>query len=94
MHLERESTGTGLTLALTGGRLAEMREVLLPCGLVSVADAFGLGTDVIDEDLEVHLGLAAQTLDVGHEVTLIGADRAAQSVVVLKGGAEAERKDG
>jgi hypothetical protein len=42
----------------------------------------------------VHFSLAAETLHIGKEVALVGADRAAQSVVVLKGGAEPERKDG
>ncbi len=42
----------------------------------------------------MHLGLAAQALDVGQEVALVGADRAAQRVVILERGAEAERKNG
>ena len=42
----------------------------------------------------MHLGLAAETLDVGLEVALVGADRAAQRVVVLEGGAEAEGQYG
>ena len=44
--------------------------------------------------LEVHLGLAAEALHVGHEVALVGADRAAEGVVILKGGAEAEGQHG
>jgi hypothetical protein len=52
----------------------------------------GLGTDVVHHDLQVHLSLAAKPLDIGQEVTLIGADRAAQSVVVLKRCAEPEWK--
>jgi hypothetical protein len=39
----------------------------------------------------VHLCFAAETLDVGLEVALVGADGAAQGVVVLKGGSEAKR---
>ena len=45
---------------------------------------------VIDQDLEVHLRLAAQTLDVGQEVALVGADGAAQGVVIRERGAEPE----
>jgi len=41
----------------------------------------------------VHLSLATETLDVGQEVTLVGTDGAAQRVVVLKGGPEAEWKN-
>ena len=59
--------------------------------VVGIADG---SYDVVDEDLEVHFGLAAQTLDVGHEVALVGTDGAAEGVVIVKGGAEAERKNG
>jgi len=41
----------------------------------------------------MHLSLAPKTLDVGQEVALVGADGTAQGVVVVKGSAEAERKD-
>src|ERR1700727_3023450 len=42
----------------------------------------------------MHLGLAAQTLDVGLEVTLIRSDRAAQSVVILERSTKPEGKYG
>ena len=42
----------------------------------------------------MHLRLAAQPLDVGLEVLLIGADGAAEGLIILKGRAEAEREDG
>ena len=42
----------------------------------------------------MHLGLAAQTLDIGLKMTLIGTDRAAQRVVVLKRSAKTEGKHG
>src|SRR5262249_11326764 len=69
-----------------------MGEVFLP-GVVVLGAVAGLGADVVDDDLQVHLSLATETLDVGKEVTLVGADGTAQSVVVLKGGAETEWKD-
>jgi hypothetical protein len=69
-----------------------MREILLP-GVVMVDAVAGLRADVVDEDLQVHLRLAAETLHVGQEVTLVGADGTAHGVVVLKGGAKPERKD-
>ena len=69
-----------------------MREILLP-GVALLHVVAGLWADVVDEDLQVHLRLAAETFYIGQEVALIGADRAAQSVVVLKAGAEPERKD-
>jgi len=42
----------------------------------------------------VHLGLAAQTLDIGKKMPLIGAHRAAQTVVVGKRGGKAKGQDG
>src|SRR5580658_52046 len=70
-----------------------MREVLLP-GVVVLVDAVaGLGADVVDNYLQVHLRLATETLNIGQEMTLVGADGAAQGVVVLKRGAEAEGKN-
>ena len=42
----------------------------------------------------MHLGLAAKTFYVGLKMTLVGADGAAQGVVVLEGGTEAEGEDG
>src|ERR1700744_5395631 len=69
-----------------------MREILLP-GVALLNVVAGLRADVVDEDLQVHLRLTAETFYVGQKVTLIGADRAAQGVVVLKAGAEPERKN-
>jgi len=70
-----------------------MREVLLPCVVVLQAVP-GLRADVVDNDLQVHLGLTAKALDVSQKVSLIGSDGATESVVVLKGGTKAERKYG
>jgi hypothetical protein len=69
-----------------------MREIFLP-GVVLVYAVARLWADVVDEDLEVHLRFSAKTLYIGQEVTLVGTDRTAQGVVIVKGGAEAERKD-
>jgi prepilin-type processing-associated H-X9-DG protein len=52
------------------------------------------GAGVVDEHLEMHLRLAAEAVDVGEEVPLVGADGAAQSLVVSEGGVEAEGQDG
>src|ERR1700751_2750167 len=69
-----------------------MREIFLP-GVVLIDAVAGFGADVVDEDLQVHLRLAAETFNVGQEMSLVGTDRAAQGVVVLKRGAEPERKN-
>src|SRR5215469_18977653 len=70
-----------------------MRQILLP-DVVLLCAITGFGADVVDDNLEVHLSLATETLDIGQEVTLVGPDGAAQGVVVLKGGPEAEWKNG
>jgi hypothetical protein len=69
-----------------------MRQILLP-GVMVVHAVAGLGADVVDEDLQVHLRFAAETFYVGQKVTLVGADRTAQGVVILKGGAKTEGED-
>jgi hypothetical protein len=90
MHLDGKSTGSGLALPLTAGALAKAGEVLLADGHIACGVA---GAGVVHQDLEVHLSFAAETLDIGLEMTLIGADGAAQGVVVLKGGAKPEGQD-
>ena len=57
--------------------------------LVAVAAAA-----VVDEDLQVHLGLAAQLVDVALELALVGANGLAQALVVVEDGSKAERQDG
>ena len=48
---------------------------------------------VVQKDLEVHLRLTAQTLDIGKKLPLIGANRFSKGFVVCKNSAKAERKD-
>ena len=92
MHLHGQSAGAGLTLALTAGRLSEVRQVFLPDIMVLEAVA-GLGADVVDDEFLVHFRLAAQALDICHKVALVGADGSTQGVIIFKRGAEAERKN-
>jgi hypothetical protein len=42
----------------------------------------------------VHLGFAAQLVDVTEELTLVGPDGFAEAIVVVEDGAEAEGKHG
>ena len=81
----------GLALALTACAFAETGQILLTYGHITGCIA---GADVVDKDLQVHLGLAAQSLDVGHEMTLVGSHGTAESIVILKGGSETERQYG
>ena len=74
MHLHRKRPRLRLTFALTARALPQARQVLLADRHIPVHVA---RADVVDQHLQVHLGLAAQSLDVGQEVTLVGADRTA-----------------
>src|SRR5258706_11829586 len=89
MHLDRKRASLGLALPLTARALPQAGQILLAHGHVASRVA---GADIIHQDLQVHLGLAAQTLDIGLKVTLIRTDRAAQRVVVREGSAKAEGK--
>jgi hypothetical protein len=91
MHLNGERASPGLALPLAAGTLAEAGEVLLADSHVAGGVSWA---GVVYQDFEVHLGFAAETLDVGLKVALVGADGAAKGVVVLKGGAEAEGQNG
>ena len=42
----------------------------------------------------MHLGFAAEFVDVSEELTLVGPDGFAEAVVVVEDGAESERKNG
>ena len=53
-----------------------------------------LSAEVIHEDLEVHLGFAAQLVDIGEKLPLVGANRLAQRFVVVEYSPEAEGQDG
>ncbi len=53
-----------------------------------------MGAAVVDEDFEVHFGLAAQLVDVAQELALVGADGLAQAFVVVEDGAETEGQHG
>ena len=91
MHLEAHCAGPGLTFALPGCRFAEI-------GKVSATHFVGrkLGklaaAAVIHKNSEVHLGLAAQLVDVAEKLALIRPDGFAEAFVVVEDGAETEGK--
>jgi hypothetical protein len=93
MHLEADSAGTGLALAGAGGCFAEVAEVFAANGIGLNMAFEELGAAVVDEDLEVHLGLAAEFIDVALKLALVGADGLAEGFVVVEDGAEAEGKN-
>jgi hypothetical protein len=94
MHLEADGAGPGLALALAGCGLAEVGEVLATDLLRVEIGEFTSATAVIDEDLEVHLGLAVEFFDVVEELSLVRPDGLAKAFVVVEDGAKSEGKDG
>jgi hypothetical protein len=85
MHLDGECACLRLSFTLSAGALTQAGQVLLAdCHVAGGIARAG----VVHQDLQVHLGLAAEPLDIRHEVALIRPDRAAQRVVVLKRSAE------
>jgi len=94
VHLEADRACPCLALTLPHGIFAKTGKVLAPYSLGRKVLAEFLRTTVVDEDFQVHLGLAAEFIDVGEELTLIRADGLAKSFVVVKDRAETEREDG
>ena len=49
---------------------------------------------IVDEDFEVHLGLAAELVDVAEELALVGANGLAEDFIIVEDGSKSEGKDG
>src|SRR5579862_7219002 len=98
MHLNGDGPGFGLALTLPGGAFTKLREVLLARPSVSMGvETIGVQlvpAAVVEQHLQVHLGFAAQAVNVGEELALIGTDRAAKAIVVRENGSKTEGKDG
>jgi hypothetical protein len=94
VHLEADGAGPGLALALAGGGLAEIREVFATYLLGIEVGELASATAIIDEDLEMHFGFAAEFFDIAEELSLVGPDGFAEAFVVVKDGTESEGKDG
>jgi hypothetical protein len=72
MHLEADCSRSRLALALPGGSLAKIGEILASYRFgwnmtVRVLAA----TTIIDQDLQVHFSLAAKLVDIAEELALI-----------------------
>jgi len=98
MHLNGDGPGFGLALALPGSAFPELREVLLARPSVSMGvETIGVQlfpAAVIEQHFQVHLGFAAQAVNVGKELALIGTDGAAKAIVVRENGSKTEGKNG
>jgi len=93
VHLHGDGACPGLAFALLGGVFAEAGQIL-PADAVHQDGLVELAATVVDDDLEVHLGFAAEALEIGEELALVGADGAAEGLVIGIDGAETEREDG
>ena len=101
--VEREEEPVHLEADCTSPRLAFTRPRSILAQVAQIRAAYSLGSQmildlpaaaVVDKDLEVHLGLAAELVDVAEKLPLVGADRLTQHLVVSEYGAEPERKHG
>jgi hypothetical protein len=94
LHLDGDGATLGLPFALPGSGLAQVGEIFLADALTFIDGAERLRhTAVIDRDLEMHLGFAAQALYMRRVLALVGADGTAQGFVIGEDGAEAEGKN-
>ena len=94
MHLEADGACTGLSLALAGCRFTKISKVSAAYFIRRKLCKLSRAGAVIYQDLEVHLGLATQFVDVAEELALVGPDGFAETFVVIEDGTEAERKYG
>jgi hypothetical protein len=71
VHLETDRAGARLALAGAGRALAQAGEIL-PSRALDRHLPFALATAAtVDHDLQVHLGLAAQFVDIAEELALV-----------------------
>jgi len=71
MHLEADGARTGLALARAGCILTQVGQILTADAVSRQMALDFLAAAIVDEDLEVHLSLTAQLVDVAEELTLI-----------------------
>jgi len=90
MHLEADGAGAYLALALASGVLAQAGEILLVQSFRRKTLLKRAAAAVVNEYLQVHLGLAAQLVDVAKELALIDADGPSQALVVVEDGPKPE----
>jgi hypothetical protein len=92
VHLEADGPGAGLAFALTGCCLAKVGEIA-SADLVGGELGKFTAAAIVDEDLEVHFGFAAEFIDIAEELSLVGPDGLAEAFVVVEDSAESEGKD-
>ncbi len=94
VHLEADGARTGLALAGAGCVLAKIAQILAANALDRQMALDFLGAAIVDENLQMHLGLAAEFVDVAEELALIGTDGFAEDFVVVEDSPESEGKYG
>jgi hypothetical protein len=94
VHLEADGASPCLTFALAGSSLAKIGEVFAAHLVRGKVGVLASTATVVYEDLEVHLGLAAEFIDIAEELPLVGPDGSAKGFVVVENSAESEGKNG
>lgn len=90
VHLEADRARAGLAFAGTSGVFTQAAEVLAADAVAGEMAVHFTDDAVVNKDLQVHFGFAAQFLDVGKELALVRANGLSQVFVVIEDRAEAE----
>ena len=93
MHLKTHGASPRLPLTRPRRVLSQTGEITPPRTVVSDLLCDCASAAVIDEHLQVHLGLSAKLIDIPEELPLIGANGFAEGFVVVKDGPETEGKN-
>ena len=93
VHLHGERPCFGLPFSLPGGLLPQLAQILATHAVGQLGNGF-LQCAVLDQELEMHFRLAAQTVNSLQEGLAIGSYRASQSFIGIKDGAKTKRKNG
>jgi len=94
VHLETDGPRACLALSLPHRILSQAGQVLAAHSLGRHVLGEFVRTAVVHKNLEVHLGLAAQLIDVHQELALVGANRLAEAFIIGEDGSETEGKNG
>ena len=93
VHLEADGARSGLAFALPRCIFAQVGEVLLAYAFQGQMLVQFFAAAGIYVDFQVHFRFAMEALQIALKLALIGADRLAQSFIILKDGAKTEREN-
>src|ERR1700759_3013937 len=93
MHLHLENQRLGLTFAVTGGLFEQFSQIFAANTIGQLSNSF-FEIAVFYQQLEMHLRLAAQTVNRFQKGLTVGSYRTPQCLIRVEDGTKSERKDG